>query len=401
MAQPKIFVSHSHADDSFTEMLVADLCRSGADAWMDKTDLGAGNFQQRISDALANCEWFVLVLSRDALASPWVVQEVDAANRLKNQGQIRDLIFIKAGPFEHRELPALWGVFNIFDATSDYAAARDRTLRAVGLSPATSAATSPVTPPTVPPRLPDLGFAVRGSQGKAFILPPLVTIPAGPFLMGSDPKRDKGAFENEQPQHTVTLPAYEIGRFPVTVMEYVLFMRPSHAEPKDWKIQFGKVMHPVVNVTWRDAVAYAAWLSERTGEFWRLPSEAEWEKAARGTDGRIFPWGDSFDKVRCNTSESGIKATTPVGRYSSGASPYGVQDMAGNVWEWTGSLYVPYPHTLSGKREDPNSPHNRVLRGGSWKDAAWSARAAYRSEGVPVGVNDAGGFRVVRAVSSP
>jgi TIR domain len=92
-SQPKIFVSHSHKDDAFTECLVGDLRQAGANAWMDNTGLGAGNFQQRISEALADCEWFVLVLTRDALVSSWVRQEVDAANRLKNQGKIHDLIF--------------------------------------------------------------------------------------------------------------------------------------------------------------------------------------------------------------------------------------------------------------------------------------------------------------------
>src|SRR5215472_13038635 len=133
MAQPKIFVSHSSKDSSFAETLVADLRQFGADAWMDKTDLGAGNFQQRISEALADCEWFVLVLTKDALASPWVRQEVDAANRLKNQGKIHDLIFVQAGPVDHSELPALWGVFNILDATKDYTDALNRTLKVVGL----------------------------------------------------------------------------------------------------------------------------------------------------------------------------------------------------------------------------------------------------------------------------
>lgn len=134
MAQPNIFVSHSHKDDSFAERLVADLRKAGADAWLDKTDLGAGNFQHRISEALGKCEWFVLVLTQSALESSWVRQEVDAANRLKHLGTIHDLIFVKAGPVEHLEVPPLWGVYNIFDATSDYLAAHDRVLKAVGLS---------------------------------------------------------------------------------------------------------------------------------------------------------------------------------------------------------------------------------------------------------------------------
>jgi uncharacterized protein YegL len=135
MVQPKIFVSHSHDDDAFATRLVADLRAAGANAWLDKDDLGAGDFQERISAALGDCEWLVLVLTRNALASKWVRQEVNAANGLQHRGQIRDLIFIKAGPVEHRELPALWSVYNIFDATADYATACNHTLKSVGLSP--------------------------------------------------------------------------------------------------------------------------------------------------------------------------------------------------------------------------------------------------------------------------
>ncbi len=126
------------------------------------------------------------------------------------------------------------------------------------------------------------------------------------------------------------------------------------------------------------SLAYASWLAKTTGQRWRLPSEAEWEKAARGTDGRIYPWGDTFDKTRCNTDESGIGTTTPVGRYPNGESPYHVQDMAGNVWEWTSSLYQPYPYRKNDGRENLNSTDNRVLRGGSWVSNSRDARAAYR-----------------------
>lgn len=149
MAQPKVFVSHSHVDDAFAERLVKDLRAAGADAWLDKTDLGAGDFQARISAALGGCEWFVLVLTRSALASKWVVQEVNAANSLKHQGRIQDLIFIQAGPIEHHELPALWSVYNIFDATADYATTRDRVATTVGVTrPRPSI--SPLSPQATP-----------------------------------------------------------------------------------------------------------------------------------------------------------------------------------------------------------------------------------------------------------
>ncbi len=226
----------------------------------------------------------------------------------------------------------------------------------------------------------------------------MCAMPAGPFLMGSDPKRDKEAVADELPQHTVMLPAYDIACYPVTVAEYGCFVRAGHAEPEDWQTQLRKLDHPVVNVTWQDAVDYAYWLSVRTSDsWWRLPTEAEWEKAARGTDGQIYPWGDDFDKARCNTSESGIGTTTPVGSYPSGASRYGAQDMAGNVWDWTGSLKELYPYTISGEREDPNSARNRVVRGGSCNFDARDARAAFRISYQPVKFLSTGGFRLVRA----
>ena len=146
MAQPKVFISHSHVDDAFAERLVRGLRAAGADAWLDKEELGAGDFQERIDAALASCEWFLLVLTRSALASPWVQQEVRAANRLKHQGRVRDLIFIQAGPVAQQELPPLWGVFNILDATLDYSAALHRALKAVGLAP--QAAPTPTPPMT-------------------------------------------------------------------------------------------------------------------------------------------------------------------------------------------------------------------------------------------------------------
>lgn len=136
--RPKIFVSHSTKDTAFATKLVQDLSAAGAQAWMDVNDLGAGNFQERIDKALAECEWFLLVLTRNALTSEWVRQEVYAANRLKNQGKINQLIFIKAGEVAHGELPPMWGVFNIFDAVADYENAIVRTLKEIGVSVVTS-----------------------------------------------------------------------------------------------------------------------------------------------------------------------------------------------------------------------------------------------------------------------
>jgi TIR domain len=144
MAQPKIFVSHSSDDTTFATKLVDDLNAAGAHAWLDTKELGAGNFQERISDALDECEWFVLVLTRNALASTWVRQETDAANHLQHAREIKNLIFVKAGPVTDRELPALWRVYNRYDAITEkqYQDALNRVLKDVGLQPAAAKGTS-------------------------------------------------------------------------------------------------------------------------------------------------------------------------------------------------------------------------------------------------------------------
>jgi formylglycine-generating enzyme required for sulfatase activity len=161
----------------------------------------------------------------------------------------------------------------------------------------------------------------------------------------------------------------------------------------------GRLDHPVVNVSWHDVVAYTQWLAEQTGQPWRLPSEAEWEKAARGTDGRLYPWGDAFDANRCNTSEGNKGTTTPVDSFPDGASPYGALDMAGNVWEWTSTIFKPYPYSATDGRERAESPENRVQRGGSWGYVARYARAACRSsDNPPDFVLGTYGFRVVCAL---
>jgi formylglycine-generating enzyme required for sulfatase activity len=202
--------------------------------------------------------------------------------------------------------------------------------------------------------------------------PEMVLIPAGEFLMGSDPKKVQGANVVEQPQHILHLPDYYLARTPVTNTQYAAFVGASgHDRPKHWqggKPPQGKDDHPVVNVSWHDAVAYCRWLSEATGRPYALPSEAQWEKGARGADGRIYPWGDQWDASRCNAGKGGKGDTTPVETYPQGASPYGLLDMAGNVWEWTTSVYKNYPYDPDDGRENLEAGDDvrRVLRGGAF-----------------------------------
>jgi formylglycine-generating enzyme required for sulfatase activity len=228
-------------------------------------------------------------------------------------------------------------------------------------------------------------------------------VPAGPFLMGSE---DGGP--DEKPVHEVTLDAYYIGKYPVTNADYKRY-KDDIGQP--FEIPEGKADHPVVRVTWYDARDYAAWAGMR------LLTEAEWEKAASapprlGSSSprselqaakRTYPWRDEFDAEKCNTNESGIGTTTKVGRYSpQGDSPYGCADMAGNVWEWTSSLYQDYPYRADDGREDMSSDNGRVLRGGSFGDFADAARCAARYLDPPNARNRYNGFRVgVGVVAAP
>ena len=196
-------------------------------------------------------------------------------------------------------------------------------------------------------------------DGKEMIL-----IPAGEFLMGREKK-------------TVFVPAFYIDRTPVTNAEYKAFVDATNYNfPPHWRRGQpppGKENHPVVQVTWFDAVAYAEWAGKR------LPTGPEWEKAARGTDGRIYPWGDTFDPTRLNCGEGGPLDTTPVGQYSpAGDSPYGVVDMAGNVYEWT---------------NDGNPVTTMALRGGSWLDGRDQVKTFAIRKHTPRRKNDFIGFR--------
>jgi len=168
----------------------------------------------------------------------------------------------------------------------------------------------------------------------ARIEPKMVLIPAGEFTMGSDPGSDPDAVDNEQPQHTLYLPDYYLAKTPVTNAQYAAFVQATgHDPPLRWeggKPPSGKEDHPVVFVTWHDAVAYSNWLAQATGKPYRLPSEAEWEKGARGSDGRIYPWGNQWDADRCNTGEGGKGDTTPVGAYPQRGPPLRI---AGHGWQ--------------------------------------------------------------------
>ncbi len=226
-----------------------------------------------------------------------------------------------------------------------------------------------------------------------------VTVPAGEFLMGSDKKKDKLAYDNETPQHTLHLPEYRIVRVPVTVVQFAQFVQATGSQiPATLDVQ-KKANHPVTNVSWHDALVFCRWAGVR------LPTEAEWEKAARGTDGRIWPWGNAQpNNGLCNFDQT-VGDTTPVGRYPDGKSQYGLLDVAGNVWEWTSNLWgkdvstpeFGYPYDPKDGRENLSAPDTvlRVLRGGSFGDVLQDVRCAFRYWDYPDSPGGDVGFRVV------
>lgn len=239
-------------------------------------------------------------------------------------------------------------------------------------------------------------------------LPLLIDIPAGPFLMGT-PEGDLSAlakqyggtresYREESPRHTLELGAFAIAQVPVTNALYAAFVAATGATPPvRWRGSAPQAElhnHPVVDVTWSDATAFCVWLRRQTGRAYRLPSEAEWERAARGLDGRRFPWGDEFDAGRANTREAGRFATTAIRTYADGASADGVYDMAGNVWEWTSSLDAGYPYRADDGREAAEAAGRRILRGGCYANPQGYARCACRFRLLPGVRNEFTGFRL-------
>ena len=237
-----------------------------------------------------------------------------------------------------------------------------------------------------------------------------ILIPAGEFLMGTDRERDD---VQNRPQHRVALKGYLFDKYPVTNAQYARFVAAGHRPPLNWRkgrIPEGAQLHPVTMVSWFDAVSYAKWAGKR------LPTEAEWEKAARGEDGRRWPWGDKMDPTRLNTYYS-VGSTTPVTAYPSGVSPYGVHGMAGNVSQWVENDLLPYAGSdapedvFKAKIAQINSAADRslkvvdlvptekrykVLRGGSWKSDPFSTSTYHRNFSWPYAASDFFGFRCAK-----
>jgi sulfatase modifying factor 1 len=285
------------------------------------------------------------------------------------------------------------------------------------------------TPTSITPRVQVTPTVMGALEGMVFV-------GAGEFIMGSP---EGEGLDNEHPQRTVYLDAFYIGKYEVTNRQFSQFVEATghttdaekagwgwawtgedweEVEGADWRHPQGpgssiedKMDHPVVQVSWNDANAYCQWAGMR------LPTEAEWEKATRGTDGREYPWGNSapdgsklnYCDVNCEQAwkesnvDDGYADTSPVGHYEAGKSPYGAYDMAGNVWEWVADWYDAeyYGEASDRNPQGPNSGEKRVLRGGSWSSYEGDARCVDRYGGAPDVRISYFGFRVAASAGSP
>jgi formylglycine-generating enzyme required for sulfatase activity len=396
----QVFLSHATADAGFAQRLKDDLLAEGWRVWIAPASIHPGEkWVEAIDRGLETSGVFVVALTPAAVASRWVNTETDAAVEMEHEGVIT-FIPLEVAPCQPKRL---WRQYQYVSFRGSYEAGLDALLRRLDGEPVETNH-QPVETGRRPVSTPPPDRRVHAKTGIE-----LIRIPAGPFLYGSADS-DKMAQDDEKPQRTIDLPEYWIGCYPVTNAQFARFVQATgykttaesqgygwgwtgsnwdQIKGADWRHPRGpkssidsKNDHPVVQVSWDDAQAFCDWAGLI------LPSEQQWEKAARGTDGRIYPWGNEWVDGACNTSEAGVGGTTPVGRYSPlGDSPYGCADMAGNVWEWTRSWY-------------DASQNYRVLRGGSWFNSQRLARVARRSLNSPDLAHDNSGFRVAAPVVS-
>ena len=374
-----VFLSYSRRDMDAMYVVRDALRETGLVVWTDEgLEPGTQNWRTAIEEAIRQSKAMVALLSPNANVSVWVDNEVAYAQALGKR-VVPMLVAgdaVNAVPINLIRVQWLDGRQDLRRTASGEL--QSHLLRQIG---STSA--------IVDTRL---GFD-------------WIMIPAGPFVMGSDVGADPRATDDETPQHRLVLPSFCISRFPVTNAQYNQFVGAAgYATPPHWtegRIPAGREEHPVVNVTWHDAQAFCTWAGVQ------LPSEAQWEKAARGRDGQIYPWGDDEPQAdRCNYDRV-IDDTSPLGAYAAGDSPYGTADMAGNVLEWTRSCWgtqvatpeYRYPYNAADGREEPNADRKmlRVLRGGAYNLGAACMRCAFRTGGAPARGRPNIGFRVVWA----
>ncbi len=411
----KIFISHSSKDNEFAKQLAEALTGVGVDVWLDVSDIRLGaNWSSEVQRGLDECDAMLVVITPEAMASKNVANEwqyyID---------EDKPLFTIRWQPTKlHFQLRRLQYVdFHQQDFCTKFDEMCAKLQKQGFLTNAGrgemhemngDGATPPPAEPKVqlsPPRI------QRGEQTGLLrvevILPPpfeWCEIPAGKVTL------EEGIYLEEDT--TFDLPGFAIGKYLITNAQYAKFIeaggyseqrwwtksgwrrkeQEGWEEPLYWQDeQWNGLDFPVVGVSWYEAVAYCQWLNEATGAQplrIMLPTEAQWQRAAQGEDGRAYPWGDEFDTNRCNTRASEIRHTTPVMQYPQGTSPYGVFDMGGNAYEWSLTAWETGEIDLEGRK-------TRCLRGGAWCFPPKDTLVSYGSYETPdSGRSNGIGFRI-------
>jgi formylglycine-generating enzyme required for sulfatase activity len=461
-----IFLSYAREDLEHARRIAEALEAAGWSVFWDRRIRPGQQFDEVIERHLDDCRVVVVLWSTYSVRSEWVKNEAAHGREREPSALIPARIAAVDPPFAFRRIQAAdltaWVVdnpsngasaleelFTAIDEIAPRSAAPRETARptrtpvspktdwqppprpvtpvktGAPTAPASSAKEPEVSPPPASPS-PAGAPAVRERAKTPIAAEPpreivvplnpplvLVRVPAGPFQMGSGLLDHWKAVDDEMwpdGRGKLNLPEFYIGKYPVTVAQFRACVTAQGITPSHPRTLGPHGEHPVVYVSWHEALQYCRWLDHAVQEFrastevaallkpgWHvsLPSEAEWEKAARGTDGRTYPWGEGIDPTRANYSASKLGTTSPVGSFSRGASPYGAQDMSGNVWEWTRSLLKPYPYDPGDGREDLTKDGHRVVRGGSFFNDVSTLRVACRNDDDPGLQNYYLGFRVV------
>jgi formylglycine-generating enzyme required for sulfatase activity len=390
MAQMRIFLSYASEDGEAARSIYLALRDQGHNVFFDRADLPAGDeFHNRIRQAIESSHLFIFLLSAYAIdKQSYTLSELEVAERSRIK-----LLPVALGELDFTAIPASLEAVTIYRPDGNVAASvgaevsriagdfRGKRLKQIGIGLALIATISG-----------GVFYGIRGRQNRPPIGKdgaPAVLITAGSFIMGDD--------ENS-PRRELFLDAFYLDKFEVTLSRYAEFLKATGNVklPEDWPQ--GKIAaigdRPVVGVDWHDAGNYCRWAGKR------LPTEAEWEKAARGSDGRKYPWGNdepAGDQARFAMPyqnpvyQDGV---APVGKYPKGMSPFGVYDLAGNVAEWVNDWYS--ESFSSAETRNPKGPETgtaKVLRGGGWYDAAVRITTTKRMYASPAHRDDATGFR--------
>jgi len=404
----QVFLCHASQDKVKVRQLNQRLlAEPWIDPWLDEEKLLPGqDWDLEIQKAIRAADIIIVCLSKESVSKEGYVQKEFRRALSYAEEKPEGTTYIIPLRFDDCETPSRFQQWQWVDFSAKNAWERllqPLRLRAekLGIAHETDTKPSPkVDTALTKPHPEPAGFTPGGRPFYRFDGLEFVKVPGGDFYMGADD------IENASPQHLIYQLNYDfyIGRYPVTNQEYSLYLREAKQPiimAKD------KVRHPVVDISWNQVQGFIVWLNEKyrydlpSDYRFRLPSEAEWEKSARGVDGNEYPWGNKFDAKKCNSIEGGRNGTTSVGTYSpQGDSAFGAADMAGNVWEWARSIGTPeslgksfaYPYHFDDKRE-VDAIRSHVLRGGSFKSDKDEIRCANRVWADPSSTNN-WGFRI-------